>query len=77
MNVSSDNDSAVYNEAKILYRCSHAFIIRCIEVFEVDSKMYAITEFCKRGDLQQYQKKICNGQLMEEEDVKVIAKKIA
>ena len=77
MKVSSDNDSAVYNEAKILYRCVHPFIIRCIEVFEVDSKMYVISEFCKFGDLQQYQKRICNGQLMEEEQIKVIANKIA
>jgi len=54
MNVNPDHDSAVYNEAKILYKCSHPFIIRCLEVFEVTSKMYVVTEYCKTGDLQQY-----------------------
>ena len=77
MNINPDHDSAVYNEAKILYKCSHPFIIRCIEVFEVTSIMYVVTEFCKTGDLQMYQKQMCRGQPLDEERIKVLAKKIA
>lgn len=77
MNINPDHDSAVYNEAKILYKCSHPFIIRCIEVFEVTSIMYVVTEFCKTGDLQMYQKQMTKGQPLDEERIKVLAKKIA
>lgn len=38
--------------------------------------MYVVTEYCKSGDLQQYQKRIYNSQLFEEEYIKVLSKKI-
>ena len=36
----------IYSEAKILYKCSHEIIIKCVEVFESTGHIYMVTEFC-------------------------------
>ena len=71
------NRAQIYSEAKILYKCSHDVIIKCVEVFESSQYIYMVTEFCHGGDLQIYNSRRSKQGVLEESEVKVLALQLA
>ena len=67
----------IYSEAKILYKCSHEIIIKCVEVFESSRHIYMVTEFCQGGDLQIFNSKRSKRGILAEKEVKRLAVKLA
>lgn len=62
----------IENEIKCLNKLKHKHIVKLYDVFQDDSKIYIVQEYCSKGDLKQYMDKTNNKRLDERNAINVI-----
>lgn len=62
----------VENEVKSLSKLEHKHIVKLYDIFQDDSKIYMVQEYCSNGDLKEYMERKNNKRLNEKNTINVI-----